>query len=481
MKELFCYIEESPLLFTSGIFWVLFIFFILIYSFIYKRKWQMMIFVTIFSLFFYYKTSGLFCFMLLMTTLVDWMISHKIRRCETKRQKKLWLSISLTLSLGLLAYFKYANFFALNFSNLIGTNFQPLDIFLPVGISFYTFQTVSYIIDVYKDRVEPTNTWLEYAFFLTFFPPLVAGPIIRAEHFLPQIHAPRIINRQTIYAGFWLVIIGIFKKAVIADYIAQYNDLIFNAPTAYSGFENAMGILGYSAQIYCDFSGYSDIAIGLGVIMGFDLGINFLTPYQSKNITEFWRRWHISLSSWLRDYIYIPLGGNRKGKFRTYLNNFLTMLIGGLWHGASWKYVFWGGMHGVGLLTHKALKPHLDKIPNILPIRFLSWMLTFLFVSFLWVFFRASDFSSAWSLIGHTFSDFSFDYFMPFLSARALWVVMIIVVFSLHALNQKTQKQASDWFVYSPWVIKLIVFLIVVQLVIQFRTESVQPFIYFQF
>lgn len=481
ISDFFGYNADSPLLFTSGYFWVLFICFISVYSFIYNSKWQMLIFVTAFSFYFYYKSSGLFCFMLLGTSLVDWLVSKQIARSNVKLHRKLWVALSLILSLGLLAYFKYANFFAMNFSTIIGNNFQPLDIFLPVGISFYTFQSVSYIIDVYHKKVNPTATWLEYGFYLSFFPPLVAGPIVRADLFLPQINRERIITHQAVYTGLWLIIVGVFKKAVVADYIAQYNDLIFNSPTAYSGFENAMGIVGYTAQIYCDFSGYSDIAIGIGVLMGFDLGINFRTPYQSLNITEFWRRWHISLSSWLRDYVYIPLGGSRKGKFRTYLNNFLTMLIGGLWHGASWKFIFWGGMHGVGLLTHKAMKPLLDRLPKSIVIDFLAWFTTFSFVALLWVFFRAANFGDAWALIAHTFTDFSLENIQPFIKARALWCGMIALVFTLHFLRPQVMDQLSHLFVGSPWLVKLLVFIVVVQLVIQFSAETVQPFIYFQF
>lgn len=481
MTEIFTYQNDSPILFTSGTFWLLFIGFILLYSLIYNRKWQMLMFVTAFSFFFYYKSSGLFCFMLFGTSMADWLISKQIQKSTVIRHRKLWVALSLIMSLGLLAYFKYANFFAMNWSEIVGSNFQPIDIFLPVGISFYTFQSVSYIVDVYKRRVKPTRTWLEYGFYLSFFPQLVAGPIVRADLFLPQINRPKLVTRQTIYAGLWLVIVGIFKKAVIADYISQYNDLIFDSPTAYSGFETAMGVLGYTAQIYCDFSGYSDMAIGIGAIMGYNLGVNFLMPYQSLNVTEFWRRWHISLSSWLRDYIYIPLGGNRKGRVRTYINLFLTMLIGGFWHGAAWKFVFWGGMHGAGLMVHKALKHRLDRLPNNIPVTILSWIFTFVFVSLLWVFFRAADFTASCRIIGHMFSDFSLDYIVPFVTTRWSWCVMIAIVFALHTMKSTATARLSELFVASPWVVKLIIFVIVVQMVIQFGSEEVQPFIYFQF
>ncbi|MDE5874796.1 MAG: MBOAT family protein, partial [Muribaculaceae bacterium] len=329
------YDPKAPMLFSSGLFWMLFLIFIPFYSLLKGSKWKMTLFVVFFSLYFYYKSSGLFFLMLIATSLIDWGLSHWISRIKSRggRLAVMWLSIGISLSI--LGYFKYANFFLWNWNQMVEGNFQPLDIILPVGISFYTFQSISYVVDVYKKRIEPTRYWIDYLFFLSFFPALVAGPIVRADYFLPQIEKNEKAGPHKIWGGLWLIIVGIIKKALIADYIAQYNDLIFNEPSLYTGVQTLMGVLGYTMQIYCDFSGYSDMAIGLALIMGFRLGINFDSPYQSRNLTEFWRRWHISLSSWLRDYVYIPLGGNRKGTFRTYLNNFLTMLIGGLWHGAA--------------------------------------------------------------------------------------------------------------------------------------------------
>ena len=386
LKDIFTYTEGQPMLFSSGTFWVLFLVFIPVYSLLKRRLWQMIVFVVAFSFYFYYKSSGVFVVLLFATSLFDWLLSRLLVRLKSVTARKLCVACSLTASLGILGYFKYANFFLWNISAMVGANFQPLDLILPVGISFYTFQSISYIVDVYKGRVAPTHTWLEYAFFLSFFPALVAGPIVRADYFLPQIRENRHATRDEVYMGFWLIILGVVKKAIIADYIAQYNDLIFQSPTGYSGFETVMGIIGYTMQIYCDFSGYSDMAIGIALIMGFRLAQNFNFPYKSQNLTDFWRRWHISLSTWLRDYIYIPLGGNRKGTRRTYINNFATMLIGGLWHGAAWKFVFWGAMHGAGLAVHKASKPWLDRLGSSWPVKALSWFVTMTVVALLWVF-----------------------------------------------------------------------------------------------
>ena len=481
LMELLSYDATAPMIFSSGLFWLLFILFMPIYAALKNRRWQMLVFVVAFSLYFYYKSSGLFFLLLVGTSLLDWGLSRLLVKLKAKGAKKACVAVSIVTSLSILGYFKYANFFLWNWNQMVEGNFQPLDIILPVGISFYTFQSISYIVDVYKGRVAPTRTWLEYLFFLSFFPALVAGPIVRADYFLPQVEQNKRPKRNEIYLGFWMIILGIIKKAIIADYISQYNDLIFSSPTGYSGFESLMGVIGYTMQIYCDFSGYSDMAIGIALIMGFKLSPNFDFPYKSKNLTEFWRRWHISLSSWLRDYLYIPLGGNRKGTIRTYVNNFLTMLIGGLWHGAAWKFVFWGGMHGVGLAIHKASKPLLDKIPNIYPVKVVSWTITIVYVSLLWVFFRAESWTDSWLIIKNIFTNFSVAHIAPFLEVRYVWCIMMAVIILSHAMPCRWYDKMGEMFVKSNWLIKFVVFIIVVQFVIQFMSEDVAPFIYFQF
>lgn len=471
----------NPMLFSCGLFWVLFLVFLPVYAMLKHRRTQMMIFVLAFSLYFYYKSSGLFFMLLVCTSLCDWLLSHAIARSHSHRNRRLLMWLSITISLSVLGYFKYANFILWNWCAIVGSNFQPLDIILPVGISFYTFQSISYVVDVYKHRIEPTHSWLEYAFYLSFFPQLVAGPIVRADYFLPQLRDNRSASREMVYSGLWLVIVGIVKKAIIADYIAQYNDLVFSNPGGYGGFETLMGILGYTMQIYCDFSGYSDMAIGIALILGFRLSDNFRLPYQSQNITEFWRRWHISLSSWLRDYIYIPLGGNRHGRTRTYINNLATMLLGGLWHGAAWKFVFWGGMHGVVLMVHKAMKPRLDRLPDTWLTRAASRALTMVFVSLLWVFFRADSFGDAATIIGCAFTGFDASHIVPFIAERGTWCVMMAVIIALHTLRLEWLESAKQWFVRAPWAVKLLIFVAAVQLTIQFMSAEVKPFIYFQF
>lgn len=485
--EQLTYQPGEPMLFSSGVFWALFMVFIPIYAMLRNRTWQMITFVVLFSFFFYYKSSGFFVILLAATSLIDWIMSRVLVRLSRRSLRRLCVWISLICSLSVLVYFKYANFFMANWHAIVGSNFSPIEIILPVGISFYTFQSISYIIDVYKGRVEPTRTWLEYVFFLSFFPALVAGPIVRADYFIPQIRNSNHATRREIYFGFWLILLGIIKKAIVADYISQYNDLIFTVDPvtgpAYSGFETFMGIIGYTMQIYCDFSGYSDMAIGIALIMGFKLATNFNFPYKSGNLTEFWRRWHISLSTWLRDYIYIPLGGNRKGKRRTYLNNFATMVIGGLWHGAAWKFVFWGAMHGGGLAVHKATKPWLDRHrwTSSLPMKLFFWAVTMAFVAAMWVFFRADSFGDAWVLLSHSVTDFSLDYAAPFAAVRRLWLIIMFIIIAAHSLPDDFWNRVGDKFVDSHWVVKLIVFIVVIQLVLELRGEDVVPFIYFQF
>lgn len=475
------YDPKAPMLFSSGLFWLLFIIFLPVYVLMKRSKTKMVVFVVGFSLYFYYKSSGLFFLMLIATSLIDWGLSKAIFKAKTRGAKLaiMWLSVGISLSI--LGYFKYANFFLWNWNQMVEGNFQPLDIILPVGISFYTFQSISYVVDVYKGRISPTDSWLDYLFFLSFFPALVAGPIVRADYFLPQLEKNEEATIEDIYGGLWLIIIGIVKKAVIADYIAQYNDLIFNEPTLYTGVQTLMGVLGYTMQIYCDFSGYSDMAIGLALIMGFKLGINFNSPYQSRNLQEFWRRWHISLSTWLRDYVYIPLGGNRKGTFRTYINNFLTMLIGGLWHGAAWKFVFWGAMHGVGLAVHKASMPVLKLIPDNWFTIFCSWLLTFIYVSLLWVFFRAASFEDSVLIINNIFVDFQWAQIPQFFTSRLVWCVMMLVLIFFHFVPERWGSFCAHGFIKSPWIIKVLIFIIVIQLVVEFMSEEVAPFIYFQF
>jgi D-alanyl-lipoteichoic acid acyltransferase DltB (MBOAT superfamily) len=478
---LFARQQREPLLFTSGTFWVLFIGFIFIYAFVCNRKNMMMLYVAAFSLLFFYLSNGLLFLLLPITAIYDFIIAQRLHNCKNKKKRKAYLLLSISLSVGILAYFKYTNFFIKTWNELFAENFNLVDIFLPIGISFYTFQTISYIVDVYKEKVKPTNSLLQYLFYISFFPLILAGPIMRAGNFFPQIQENKKVDKTMIYGGLWLIILGIIKKAIFADYIAQYNNWIFEAPLHYSGFEGLMAVIGYSAQIYCDFSGYSDMSIGVASIMGFDLGKNFNFPYKARNLSDFWKRWHISLSSWMRDYIYIPLGGNRVEKNRLYMNCLITMLVAGLWHGASWMFIIWGGLHGIGLIVHKMNKPWLDKIPDIKPILFLSWLLTFSYVAFLWIFFRSSDMTVCTNLISHIVVDFDIDYAIPFFKTRKTYCIFLGLIFLFHSIRDTWYENIKVLFINSSLKVKTFIFLVVIQLVLQFSTGEIQPFIYFRF
>ena len=389
------YNPKSPLIFSSGLFLFLFFGVSFVYMLLQRRSNLRILFVTLFSYYFYYKSSGHYFFLLALVTTTDYFIAEAIGRMKTGGngsvpKMKLLLFLSLFIDLGLLAYFKYTNFFAGMLAAMIGHNFQPWDIFLPVGISFFTFQSMSYVIDVYRGDIRPLGSLMDYAFYVSFFPQLVAGPIVRATDFAPQIRKPVVITREMFAQGVYFILIGLFKKAVISDYISlNFVDRIFDNPTLYSGFENLLGVYGYAMQIYCDFSGYSDMAIGIALLLGFHFPMNFNAPYKSDSITDFWRRWHISLSTWIRDYIYISLGGNRKGKIRQYINLTITMLLGGLWHGASFNFVVWGGIHGLGLVAHKYYRTEI--LHRERHYRSHGWrragavLLTFHFVCFTWL------------------------------------------------------------------------------------------------
>jgi len=340
-------------------------FFLLTYAlYLSMRRWvkAQNVLLLVASYTFYGYWDWRFLGLLALSTLIDFAVGRALHRADDARRRKLLVTISVCANLGILGFFKYYDFFAESFAEILrlaGLAPDPftLGILLPVGISFYTFQTMSYTLDVYRRQLEPSDSLLDFALFVSFFPQLVAGPIERARTFLPQIAQPRRIDRDQVGAGLWLILWGYFQKVVIADRMAQVVNPVFAQYGDYQGLELLVALLAFTVQIYCDFSGYSDIARGLAKLMGFELMVNFKLPYFAVTPSDFWRRWHVSLSSWLRDYLYIPLGGNRGGTARTVRNLLLTMLLGGLWHGASWNFVIWGGYHGALLVIYRWLDP----------------------------------------------------------------------------------------------------------------------------
>lgn len=474
------------MLYTDIPFWVALVFFLAIYYVIrhHSRRCGMLLYVLAFNMLFFWWANGWQMLILPIVALVSWWVGRVLLDAQDVRDRwlrRLTLGITVVVILLPLAYFKYTHFFLSSINDIFASNLSFRSIALPVGISFFSFQAISYVVDVYRRRFTERVGFWEYFFYLSFFPLLLAGPITRAKTLLPQLHKKGSIPERWLYVGIWLVMLGLLKKCMIADYIAQYNDWIFSDPQAYSGFECLMGILGYTVQIYCDFSGYSDMSIGIAAMMGFYLPDNFAFPYRAQNVSDFWHRWHISLSTWFRDYVYIPLGGNRCSPLRTYLNNILTMLVAGLWHGASWMFVIWGGMHGVALAIHKMLRPLLKRIPDVGPVRWICCLLTFLFVSFAWVFFRSEDLMSANLLLSHTFEDFDIAYLLPFVEARPWWTLFTILPLLAQGIPDWGFIRLQTYYIRLPWIVKLMLFVIAIQLMLQFRTSNVMPFIYSQF
>jgi D-alanyl-lipoteichoic acid acyltransferase DltB (MBOAT superfamily) len=414
--------------------------------------------------------------------IADYQIAKAIENIVNEKTRKLLLIFSILFSLSFLIYFKYTVFFLHTMNDIFNTQFIVEKLFLPIGISFYTFQSISYIVDVYHRKINSSRNFIDYAFYMTFFPHLVAGPIVRARDFIPQINNPIAVDSIIMKTALFRILMGLSKKVLIADYIARYVDMVHLNPSAYSGIENLLAVYGYAFQIYFDFSGYSDIAIGIALLMGYELKENFNNPYRANSITEFWRRWHISLSSWLRDYIYIPLGGNRHGLFKTYLFLMITMTIGGLWHGASWSFVFWGVGHGLALVFHKLVFTNTttsqkeSKFKNLIGVFF-----TFHFVAVMWIFFRAADFNNAFIMLRQIlFKTNVFD-LIGFIVDRTALFFMLIIGLIIVFMPVFVKITLGKYFNKSPLFLVAIIMILFFQIVLQLKTSEIAPFIYFQF
>ncbi|HTJ53446.1 MAG TPA: MBOAT family O-acyltransferase, partial [Cyclobacteriaceae bacterium] len=396
------------------------------------------IFLLLASYTFYGYWDWRFCSLLLLSTVMDYYLGHVIYTETDEKKRKRLLYLSLLVNLTLLGFFKYFNFFVDSFAQVFGTQLDSvhLHVILPVGISFYTFQSLSYTFDLYRKKLEPAKSLLDYSVFVSFFPQLVAGPIEKAVHLLPQVEKIKMPDRQYIKEGAILITTGMFKKIIIGDTIGKYVDNVFAEPGNFSSGELICTLIMFAVQIYADFSGYSLIAKGCGKLLGVTLMDNFNQPYLASSITDFWRRWHISLSDWLKDYVYIWwLGGNRKGKFRTYLNLMATMLLGGLWHGANWTFVIWGGIHGAALAFHKFIlgdkkvETRFTFNGSTSLVKFIfNVLFTFLIVLFAWLFFRASDLKTATTILSHIFNWTSSDLIGDFIIATTLYFSVIILL-----------------------------------------------------
>jgi alginate O-acetyltransferase complex protein AlgI len=459
------------MLFNSGLFLQFFAAFLLLYFAVRNHLPARNVLIVVASYVFYGAWDYRFLSLLIVSSLVDFYIGLRMDRSEREVSRKRLLAASIAVNLGILGFFKYCDFFIESFADLLRAaglqpNLNSLGIILPVGISFYTFQTMSYTIDVYRRELRPTRKLVDFLAYVSFFPQLVAGPIERARHLLPQFAEKRVITFEMVREGIWLSLWGLFKKVVIADNLAPLVESTYGAPQP-TGPLVLLGTIAFAFQIYCDFSGYSDIARGVARILGFDIMFNFNLPYTAASLREFWQRWHISLSTWLRDYLYIPLGGNRQGPVRTRVNLLVTMLLGGLWHGARWNFVLWGAWHGTALAHQHMRPPRRDW-------SLAGWVWTMLIVLYGWLLFRAESFGHI-AVLHRSF---------------ALWpappsgYLLTLVIFTLPLVGMELwQRVKNDLLapIRLPWpALALLQGTLLVGIVL-FWTKPKVPFIYFQF
>jgi D-alanyl-lipoteichoic acid acyltransferase DltB (MBOAT superfamily) len=441
------------------------------------------------SYFFYACWDWRFVFLLAFSTVLDFYSGIKIFELKKQRQRKFWLIISVGINLGFLGVFKYYNFFAESFADLLANfglkvHYSTLNIILPVGISFYTFHGLSYVFDIYYQRIKPTYNFVDYTLFVCFFPLLVAGPIERATHLLPQVEKPRSFDYTKAVDGMRQILWGLFKKIVIADTCAAHANLIFDHADMYGGSTLFIGALMFTFQIYGDFSGYSDIALGTARLFGFELLRNFAFPYFSRDIAEFWRRWHISLSSWFRDYLYFPLGGSKGGTWMKVRNTFAIFLVSGFWHGANWTFIFWGALNAVyflPLLLSNSNRNNLEIVAkgHLLPSfkEVIFMLITFLMTVFAWIFFRAASLNDAFHFVGKLFSSSLFEK-PDFIPRVALLLIAFFMI--IEWMGRENQFALAKFGFTCPRVLRWSFYFLLVTCIFVFNGKE-QQFIYFQF
>ena len=542
--------ENHPLIFTQLDFWIFFLLVIAIFSYIHKFKLTRSIFLFVASLFFYFKTSGLLVLLLFSSIVINYFIGKGVWNSVSILKKKAFVTLSVLFNVLTLGYFKYAYFFTESFNEMFHTKYEIFNVFaqignsvlgqgsfvdiivLPVGVSFFTFQSISYVVDIYRKEVKPVKNFFDYAFFVSFFPQLVAGPIVRARDFIPQIRQPYQLNHTDFSWAIIQIVKGFIKKVVLADYIAiHFIDKVADAPEAFPGFISILAMWGYSLQIYGDFSGYTDIAIGVSRLMGFKLLENFNSPYKAISVADFWRRWHKSLGSWLRDYLYIPLGGNRSGGIGTYiatmviliflifitqwywllfiylglmiiyigvsllfpgfkryvhrdLNLIITMVIGGLWHGASENFVIWGAMNGAALIIYnhwRKISPYENS--TTLFTRFWRILITFNFITFTRIWFRLEDDGAPANMLTQIWYHFDLnsDTFNTLMTGFDTALYVMIFGYILHWLPSKVKELGERKFTALPMVLQSAVVAIILIIIYQAFSDTFKPFVYFQF
>lgn len=550
LEKIFSFEMMSSMTFNRLDFWLFFIFILMLFTALHKHQLVRSIFITVVSLFLYYKTSGLFVLLLLLSITVNYGLGKQIFKEESNQKRKWIIAFSAIFNVFFLAYFKYAYFFTESFNELFHTDYQVFNqfalwgngffgentfettILLPAGVSFFTFQSISYVVDIYRNEIKPVKNYWDYAFYVTYFPHVIMGPIVRARDFIPQIYKPFELDKKVFSESVILIVKGLFKKIVLADYIAvHFIDKVVDAPEAYPGFVSVLAMWGYSLQIYGDFSGYTDIAIGISRLMGFELLPNFKSPYKANSVADFWRRWHISLGSWLRDYLYIPLGGNKKGTTGTYFaitvififlilitgwydlilvylglmmlnvlavyfipalktvlhrdqNLLITMIIGGLWHGASENFVIWGMMNGAALVFYnywKKISPY--EKSNWLLVHFWKVFITFNFITFTRIWFRLKGQDEPLEMLDRIFNHFGFTWE---LFTSVIWnfgTVFVIMVggFILHWLPQAWKDLGVARFARMPVHTQVVTVAICIVLLYQAVSDSFKAFVYLEF
>ncbi len=548
LQNFFSFSPDSTIFFTEVSFWIFFTVVYGIFTIVYKKYSLRTLFLLLVSIFFYFKTSGMFFLLMLFSITNDFFVAKAIHKSENATKRKLLIIYSVVLNLGLLSFFKYAYFFTDSY-NLIfhtdnqvfnyfshwsntafGTHFDIDKIVMPVGISFYTFQILSYTVDVYRKKLTPLNSFFDFAFYASFFPQVLSGPIVKARDFIPQINKPFTLNQYQFGLALFMILNGLIKKLVVGDYIADnFINRVYGNPLLFSGVENLLAVIAYSMQVYLDFSGYTDIAIGIALLMGFKLKMNFNSPYKAINTSDFWKRWHISLSSWLQEYLYIPLGGNRKGSIASYIiigmlsvfiallldatwilwiigsialvlaglsyflpdlkkyintniNLMITMLLGGLWHGATLNFIIWGGLNGLGLVISKfwrRISPY-EKLKS-LPVHWWKVLNTFAFITLTRIFFRAEDMNQANEVIGKIWGDIHWSILPDILVNFKEVFLLLALAFVVHWLPEKTKWQYKKLFIKSPAWAKVTVILVTMILIYQTMDSEMTPFIYFSF
>lgn len=550
LQELFSFQQQESLLFTRLDFWIFFLMVMLVFVFIHKKYLLRSIFLTAVSLFFYFKTSGNFVLLLGTMLLLNYFLGLLVDRAQKIGFQRLWLTIGVALNLSGLAYFKYAYFFTEAFNAQFGTDFNVVNqfavwgnelfgkgsfvdkILIPIGVSFFTFHNISYLVDIARKEIQAAKSFFDYALYVTYFPHLIAGPIVRARDFLPQVNAPYQLSKYDFSWSLWMIGKGLLKKLIFADYIAvQFIDKVLDAPETYPGFVGLIAMFAYSLQIYADFSGYTDMAIGVSKLMGFTLLENFNSPYKALSVGDFWRRWHKSLSSWLRDYLYIPLGGNQKGSVGTYimtavilgflyfitgwlelfyvyggltllylllwqlyvpfrkvavrdLNLLITMVIGGLWHGASQNFVVWGAMNGIALVFYnywKKISPY--EKSNLWLIHAWRILLTLSFITFTRIWFRLPESDQPLIYLTHLTQHFDWSLSTWFIVWNTYQVVfyLLILGFITHWLPQKWKDGTVQFYAKWPMPLQALSFALAVFILFQAVSDSFKAFVYFQF